>query len=84
MRKSDAKTSRERWRRAVASVIAATRRDADVTQPTLAKRIGRSRDWIAKAETGTRRVELGEVVIIATALGVRPEVVLRRILAWDT
>lgn len=83
MQKSAAKAQRERWRRAVASVTAATRRDRDVTQEELATRIGRSRDWLAKFETGTRKAEFGDVVMIAVALGERPELIIRRILAWN-
>ena len=70
------------WRRAVAAVIAATRRDRDVTQAQLAARIGWSRDKLAKAEAGTRRIELGDVLMIAQALGERTERVISRILSW--
>ena len=81
--KSALHAQRQRWRTAVATVLAATRRDHDVTQPQLAKRIGWSRDKVAKVEAGVRRVEFGDVVLLANALGERPELVLRRILGWN-
>jgi hypothetical protein len=68
---------------AVAAVVAATRRDHDVTQSVLGKRIAWSRDKLAKVESGKRRVEIGDIVLIASALGERPELVLRRILGWN-
>ena len=71
------------WRTAVAAVISASRRDHDFTQPQLARRIGWSRDKLAKVEAGKRRVELGDVVMIAQALGETPERFFRLILAWS-
>lgn len=70
------------WRRAVATIIKATRQDNDVTQPELARRTGWSRDKVAKMESGSRRIEFGEIVAIATALKERPDTLIRRILAW--
>jgi transcriptional regulator with XRE-family HTH domain len=81
--KSALHAERQRWRTAVATVLAATRRDHDVTQPELAKRVGWSRDKLAKVESATRRVEFGDVILLANALGERPELVLRRILGWN-
>lgn len=75
--------SRARLRKAVAAVIAATRRDRDFTQPELASRLGWSRDTLSKMEAGRRRVEFGDLVLIAHALGERTEVIIRRILAWS-
>jgi transcriptional regulator with XRE-family HTH domain len=72
------------WRTAVAAVLAATRRDHDVTQAALAKRIGWSRDRVSKVETGRRLVEFGEIMLIVKALGARSEVVIRRIMAWHS
>lgn len=82
MKKSQAKSQRDSWRQTVATVLAATRRDADVTQPELAAMIGWSRDKLAKVEAGQRRVELGDIVMIATALRQKPDALLRRILTW--
>ena len=81
--KSALHVQRHRWRTAVATVLAASRRDHDVTQPQLAKRVGWSRDKLAKVESGVRRVELGDIVLLASALGERPELVLRRMLVWN-
>jgi transcriptional regulator with XRE-family HTH domain len=73
---------RVQWRKAVATVISATRRDSDITQEELARRVGWSRDKLAKAEAGQRRIELGDVVMISQALGEPSERIIRRILGW--
>ena len=69
-------------RRSVAAVIAATRRDHDLTQEQLADKLGWSRWKLAKMENGQGKVEAGELIMIARALGTDPEVVWRRVLRW--
>lgn len=84
MRKSDLEAQRERWRLAVAAVLAATRKDVDVTQRELGARVGWTRNMIAKMERGDgRHIELGDIVVIAQALNVKPELVIKRILMWN-
>jgi transcriptional regulator with XRE-family HTH domain len=73
---------RERWDRAVVAVLAATRRDKDVSQETLAQRLGVSRDVIANIEAGRRRVEVSDLILIGRALDVDPEVLFRRVMRW--
>jgi DNA-binding XRE family transcriptional regulator len=65
---------RERWNRAVVAVLAATRRDKDVSQDSLAERLGVSRDVVANIEAGRRRVEVSDLILIGRALDVEPEV----------
>jgi transcriptional regulator with XRE-family HTH domain len=73
---------RERWDRAVVAVLAATRRDKDMSQETLAERLGVSRDVIANIEAGRRRVEVSDLILIGRALDVDPEVLFRRVMRW--
>jgi transcriptional regulator with XRE-family HTH domain len=83
VRKSELEAQLQRWRLAAASVIAASRRDADLTQRELAKKVGWSRDRLAKMELGLRQIELGHIVLLAEALNERPELLIRRILMWN-
>jgi transcriptional regulator with XRE-family HTH domain len=73
---------RERWNRAVVAVLAATRRDKDVSQEALAERLGVSRDVIANIEADRRRVEVSDLILIGRALEVDPEVLFRRVMRW--
>jgi transcriptional regulator with XRE-family HTH domain len=76
------KKAREQWRQTAGAVIAHTRRDSDVTQEDLAKRLGVSVDTIGAIETGRRKVEVGDLIEAAKALNVDPLKLLKRILAW--
>ena len=59
--------------RAVAAALATARSDAGVSQRELAKRMGTLPSVIAKIETGSRRVDVLELIQIAQALGLRPD-----------
>ena len=83
VRKSEAKAQRQGWRRTAGKVIAASRKDADLTQDALAKRVGWSRNTLASVERGRGKVEFGDVVMIARALSERPDTLIRRILMWN-
>ena len=80
--KSEKRKARERWRKTAGAVIAHTRKDSDVTQEELAKRLGLSVDTIGAIETGRRKVEVGELIEAAKALNVDPVKLLQRVLAW--
>jgi transcriptional regulator with XRE-family HTH domain len=73
---------RERWNRAVSVVLAATRRDKDVSQEDLADRLGVSRDVIANIEGGRRKIEVSDLIMIARALGVDPVELFGRVVRW--
>lgn len=55
------------------------RENAGLTQQELARRLRRHQSFIAKYETGERRIEVVEFVQICRAIGVPPEVVLGKL-----
>jgi DNA-binding XRE family transcriptional regulator len=81
-RKRSKGDQRKHWAAAVASVWAQTRRDADLTQDALAKKLDVSRDTIAAIEAGTRRVTLADVILLAGIVGIDPRRLVDRILRW--
>jgi transcriptional regulator with XRE-family HTH domain len=76
------KSLRSRWHRAVVTVVAASRREANLTQEQLANRIGWHRSKIAKIESGERRLDVAEFITIAGALKMEPATLLSRVLSW--
>ena len=76
------KSLRSKWHRAVVTVIAASRREANMTQEDLAKRLGWHRSTLAKIEAGERRIDVPEFISVATALKVEPDVLFGRVLRW--
>jgi transcriptional regulator with XRE-family HTH domain len=64
--------------KAVAALVQA-RREAGLTQRDLAARTGKHQSFIAKIERCERNLSLLEFVGLAAAIGVRPDVLLRRI-----
>lgn len=77
-----AEAQRERWNRAAAVVLAATRRDKDMSQEALADRLSVSRDVVANIEAGRRKIEVSDLIMIARALGVDPVDLFGRVLRW--
>ena len=73
---------RERWNRAAAVVLAATRRDSDMSQEVLAGRLGVSRDVVANIEAGRRKIEISDLILIARALNVDPIELFGRVIRW--
>lgn len=74
---------RRRWNKAAAVVLAATRSDADKSQEELAKLVGVSRDVIANIESGRKKIELSDLIMICRSLNLDPVKVLNRVLVWD-
>jgi transcriptional regulator with XRE-family HTH domain len=54
------------------AILVAARKDADVRQQALAKRLGRPQSFVAKYEGGERRIDVVEFVTIVRALGADP------------
>ena len=58
--------------RKVPGFVRALRTRAGVTQEELGRRIGTSQVFVARCESGSRRVDVAEFIEIARALGVKP------------
>ncbi len=78
----DPDTVRERWKDRIRIVLAASRRDEDVSQRELRARIGVTRNTIANLESGRLTVRMVDFVMIAIALKINPSTILDRILRW--
>lgn len=77
-----AKSLRSPGHRAVVAVIVASRHEAKLTQEDLADRLGWHRTRIAKIESGERRIDVPEFIVIADALQIPPELLFARVLRW--
>jgi DNA-binding XRE family transcriptional regulator len=73
---------RRRWNNAAAVVLAAMRSDSDKRQKELAKLVGLGRHVIANIETGRRRIEFSDMIMICRALNLDPVKVLNMVLRW--
>jgi transcriptional regulator with XRE-family HTH domain len=68
------------YARLIAALVA-VRKNADVRQQTLAKKLGRPQSFVAKYEGGERRIDVVEFVEIAQALGADPTKLFRDFVA---
>lgn len=68
---------RTRRHRALVASIIQRRKEAGLTQRDLAARLRVSQSWVASIEAGQRRVDVVEMLDIAQALQVSPEVFLK-------
>lgn len=64
------------------AVLIGTRKQKGLTQRDLAARLNRPHTWVGKIETGERRLDVGEFVEVAKALGENPETLFRRVMRW--
>jgi transcriptional regulator with XRE-family HTH domain len=67
---------RKRWNNVAAVVLAAMRSDSDIRQKELAKLVGLSPHVIANLESGRRRIEFSDLILICRALKLDPVKVL--------
>jgi transcriptional regulator with XRE-family HTH domain len=70
------------WRKAFAAVLAASRRDADLTQVQVADEMGWTRNTVTKIEAGTRAVAAEELVELSRLYKTDALVLLGRVLRW--
>ena len=61
-------------------VLAATRRDAGLTQIVVAERLGRPQSFVAKVENGERRLDVVEFIDLVEAVGGDPAEVFAQLL----
>jgi hypothetical protein len=64
----------------VGKYLASVRETAGMSQEQLAKKMGRVQSFVAKIETGNRRLDVVEFAELAKALGVSPQRLLDGIL----
>lgn len=74
--------ARARWTRKIVAVLKASREDADVTRIELAEWLGFTVNQVANLEYGRRELRVVDLIMIAQALRLDPEALLRRILRW--
>jgi len=79
---SSIKPLQQRWNRAVASVVSATRRDADLTQLQLAAAMRIHRNTVARIEAGKRSMTVREFMLFAHVLKIPPAELFDRVLRW--
>ena len=61
-------------------LLVAAREKAQLTQTQLGERIGRDQPFVAKYETGVRRLEVIEFVEICRAIGASPERIISKLI----
>ncbi|TCP89724.1 Xre family transcriptional regulator [Rhizobium sp. PP-CC-2G-626] len=54
------------------SLLAAARKDRNLTQTELAERLNKPQSFVAKYENGERRIDVIEFIDITSALDIRP------------
>ncbi len=68
----------------VGAALAAARREAKLTQVELARRLGKPQSVVSGYETGKRRVDVVEFLLIARTLGADPVEIFTEIAASST
>lgn len=63
----------------VVALLVAARRDHGLTQADLARRLGRSINFVFRVEAGARHLDVAEFIAIARALEVDPYELLRQV-----
>lgn len=58
------------------SLIVAAREKSGLTQADVAARLGRHQSFVSKYESGERRLDVVEMVLICIALGVEPQAIV--------
>lgn len=64
------KTLRSARHKRLTMVVAQARHDRKLTQAELAERLGRPQSFVAKTESGERRLDVIELIDLADALGI--------------
>jgi DNA-binding XRE family transcriptional regulator len=72
----------DRWNKAVAAVVSASRRDADISQEILAEKMELSRNTLVRIESGKRPMTIPELMRFAKVLKLSPTVLIDLIVRW--
>lgn len=73
------KTIGSEQHRALVRLLIRKRQAANLRQRDIAKRLRQYQSWIARIETGQRRIDIVEFFIIARAIGFDPYRALRKV-----
>lgn len=57
-------------------LLVQARKDADITQVELGKRLGQRQTFVSKFELGERRLDVAEFIAVSRALGIDPRKIL--------
>lgn len=71
------KTLHSEGQLALVAALIQARRDAGLSQMELASRLRCHQSFVARIESGQRRVDVAELVILSRALGVSPTKILK-------
>jgi len=81
-RQSDASSEERRWKRAIIACLTASLEDADVRKNDLAVRLGWTPRQVYNLFQGRKTVRVVDLILIAKALRVSPELLFGRIIRW--
>jgi ribosome-binding protein aMBF1 (putative translation factor) len=73
-------TIRSKRHRALVEAIMTERKKAGIRQVQLAKRLRRSQTWVARIESGERRIDVIEFLALAEAIGFNPTKIIELLL----
>jgi transcriptional regulator with XRE-family HTH domain len=59
--------------KAVGEILAAVRKKRGITQEELSKRLVKPQSFVSAYETGQRRIDVLELILIASAIGIDPK-----------
>lgn len=71
-----AKTIRSSGHEALCDALIAARKAAGLTQEQLADRLHQHQSFVARVESGERRIDVVELIVLARAIGVDPKALL--------
>ncbi|KGJ11375.1 XRE family transcriptional regulator [Paracoccus versutus] len=74
-----ARSLRTPGHRALMLVLIETRKEAGITQQELADRLNRPQSYVAKVETGERRLDVVEFIEWAEGIGASPALLMDRV-----
>ncbi|VDC28603.1 helix-turn-helix domain-containing protein [Pseudogemmobacter humi] len=74
-----ARSLRTPGHRALMQVLIETRKEAGITQQELADRLNRPQSYVAKVETGERRLDVIEFIEWAEGIGASPALLMDRV-----
>ena len=73
------KTIRSSGQNALTKILVEERKNAALSQVLLAERLRCHQSLVARIESGQRRIDVVELIIIARAIGVGPEEIVARV-----